>query len=289
MTFTCVDKLRDNSGNIKLYVLKDTHGTLYRLDRIETIGLLKGNKDSITNLKLSSDGKIINKDEKVHNFTLFDYETLSLIGRNIENNENFRRTFADELLNNMIDVKQVYNKYKALLEDELTREIYNRLHLCSNDVELLGVYFTNFSRVKGYKIKNNGNTDIIYEKHKYNFSGQHHQYVTKDKDYVEKCIIKPGETGLINPIDAIHLIVRPEYTGLWKNTSLMYNHTFGGESMIHEIYKTYKLNTYGIPQLKDKEGYDELSKNVIYSYEIEIQKEKESNNRNFWSKFLNRK
>ena len=57
----CVQKIRDNRGRIKGYVLQDLNGVKLKFESGYLKSLIANNKIDVVNLTLSSDGKLVNK------------------------------------------------------------------------------------------------------------------------------------------------------------------------------------------------------------------------------------
>lgn len=111
----CIEKIRDNNNNIKAYILEDNSGVKMQITSTELKAYIKNNKIKLTNLRLTSDNKLIDCSDK----------------------EEYERVGTDELINiylkhfvNTEDKINDKNKFKASTEEyykviQLFHELFN--------------------------------------------------------------------------------------------------------------------------------------------------------------------
>lgn len=80
ITATCVEKLRDKNGNIKGYILQDNNGVQMKFSSEQVKQAIFLQQLTVDNLKLTSDGRLIDNKKQDNNAEITNSNTLEKIG-----------------------------------------------------------------------------------------------------------------------------------------------------------------------------------------------------------------
>lgn len=225
-TYTCIQKYVDKHGNARSYVLQDERGGTGEFKREAVLCLLQNRNFKFTNLKLTSDGKIIfTKDdakvESVNALKVHPSAVLAVLINQIDKDDKASNSYSDSFIADLNggmaggNYRDTLEKWLYSVEVGISHDSYLRFTCKAAWMQLLGVYKNSNNEVIGYKIKNVSNTNIMCIKHNYSLNNGTFTFTSRTKK-----MILPNEEVALNKIDAIRLISQPGFGGMWSNTLL---------------------------------------------------------------------
>lgn len=208
----CVAKLRDNSGVIKSYLLQDQTGKQMEVKRLQLLEMMHNPNCDFINLKLSIDGKIIDKTEDTTpevkcTLTAQDYAA-ALFRSNYDTQGKSKaeiKAVMQSVLQTEISTGQISIETLGSLSDSLERvanihsmEILPRVH-----------------PVSGYMLKNIGNAPISYKR------------IDTESNQESLSVIQPNETKALTKIETVTLLMDARFSFKIHNAKMFLSGDLG--------------------------------------------------------------
>lgn len=320
MVFKCVDTRKDQFGDIQQYVLKDSTGNIFKLSKIETIGLMKHDGNTIINMSLTPDGSLIIGEDRVikHAYKCINkyvdnkgvarsYILMNEIGetgefpremvlamlQNPTNTiENLKLTSDGKIIfttdkNNNTDIKLNYlglhpstqlalllESFNKIIIDDLNtankngqfdtkikhylnavstgmnQEAYKEYICNSNSIKVTGVALGANREVLGYSIKNVGKNPVIYNESTFRIDTDTNKIIETSVGRKE---LLPGEETTMSRLNIIRIISSFSFGGIFNNAMLKYKKSkdiIGNKEMF--MYKYCYLDTGQLKVLPNK-------------------------------------
>lgn len=193
--FTCIAKQRDGSGAIQSYVLQDQYGEQLVVSRNVILEIMQNPNYSILNLKLSANGKII--DKKItqgakRDLTPQDYAAAlfrskyETQGKTIEQ----IKTAMHNALHTELATRQISMNTLGSLSDSL-----ERVYAIHGRETIRGI-----CPVTGYVLKNIGNVPIHYKR------------IDTESGQESMSVIQPNETKALTNIETVTLLMDAKFS-----------------------------------------------------------------------------
>lgn len=215
--YTCIQKNVNKNGVALSYILSNETGQVGEFTRDAVLLLLNNRVNQFTNLKLTSDNKIIFtnndnvKEKQVGNLIVHPSTVLAMLINNLRDEEcSWGNKFCEDVNNN----RDAINYYLSQIEAGITNESYKALTNNSKMIRVEGVYKDNNGKIVGFEIKNVGDCTINFLNCMYEKRSGYQKISSK----LEKLPV--GKTMPINLIDAVKLISAPGFGGMWSNALL---------------------------------------------------------------------
>lgn len=196
---TCVEKIRNNSGGIKSYVLQDSDGHKQLVSKAELIEMMHYPPYDFVNLKLSADGKIIDKTPTCI-LTPQDYAAALF------------RSGYETKGKSKAEIKIAMQK--ALQTELATGKVFrNTLGISSDNLELIYTIHSmktssGICPVTGYVLRNIGNAPIPYKR------------IDTESGQESILVIQPNETKALTRLETTTLLMDVKFSFKIRNAKM---------------------------------------------------------------------
>lgn len=217
--YTCVEKKVNNHGVALSYILSNEAGQLGEFNRETVLLMLNNRNNKFTNLKLTSDNKIIftnNEDVRessagtlrIHPSTSLAMLILNLTDKN---NISMQQAFVNQYNEGFA---QSLSSWIEQIESGIAPESFKHLTDNHSMIRVDKIYKNKSGRVIGYEITNKGDCSITFQNTVYDLSMGYREVSSSTS------VLNKGKSVIINKLDAIRLISQPGFGGMWNNALL---------------------------------------------------------------------